>query len=250
MRFHSSVLGCCLICLMGQIYPVPLLCAGFLFVLSYGSNSCDPTPVSWLLVCFVFWVNFSLSYEWKNSCGKLVSSKIFVWFVLWVKFMRSYLCVLGSCLDCFLGQTHAVPLLCPGFLSGWSCGSTSCGPTPVSWGLVWLVFWVNFMLIHCFFLSSFLSSLLSHGSNSCLVCLPGRMHAVLLLCPGFLCGLFFGSKSQGPAPVSWVLFCLVSWVTFMRLYCCVLGFVLLCLMGHLRAVILLCLGFLIVELYR
>ena len=136
MRSHSCVLGSCLVGLVGQLHAVPLLSLQFLAGLSYGSNSCGLTPVSWVLVWFVFRVNF----------------------------MRSRFCVLGSCLVYLMNEIHAVQLLCPGFLSGLFSGSNSCGPTPVSWVLVCFVLGRRFKRSHsCVLVLSGLSS----GSSSC-----------------------------------------------------------------------------------
>ena len=155
-------------------------CARVLSGCFSGSTSCSPTPVSWGLV----------------------------WFVLWVRFMRSHSCVLGSCVACFLDQSHAVPLLCPGFLSGLSCGSNSCGHTPVSWVLVRFVFRYKFMWSCSCVLAS------------CLDCFLEQSYKVPLLSPGFYSGLSSGSTSRGFTAVSWVLVCCVVSVKFMRSYSC------------------------------
>ena len=296
MRSHSSVLGSCLVCLMdrstscsscliclkGQVHAVPLLSSEFLSGLSSGSTSCVPTPVSWVLVWFIFRVKFMRPY----SC---VLGSCLV--VFWVNFMRSRSFVLGSCLVGFLGQLHAVPLLSSEFLSGFSYGSNSCGPTPACWVLVWFVLCIDQLhavpliclmgQIHAALLlcPGFLSGL-SSGSTSCCptpvswvvvwfvlgcclvclmgqlhavpllcaeflsVCLMGQLHAIPLLCPGFFSGLSYGSDSCGPLPVSWVLVCFALGIQFMRSHSCVLGYCLFCLMGQLHAVPLLCPGLL------
>ena len=84
-----------------------------------------------------------------------------------------------------MGQIHAVILLCPGFLSGLSSGSNSCGHASASWALVRIVF-------------------------------LGQIYAVTILCPGFLSGLSSGSTSCGYTAASWVPVCVVLWVNFMR----------------------------------
>ena len=173
MRPHSCVQGPCLVCLKNEIHAAPLLCPGFLFEKFSGLKSCGPPPMSWVLVWLVLWVKFMLFHSCAlGSClvGLVVLWVKFMLFhscslnscfvfllgciravplvcVLWVNFMASHSCVLDSCLVYLLTEIHAVPLLCLGFLSGLSYGwvfvwlvSTSCGPIPVSWVLVWLDF--------------------------------------------------------------------------------------------------------------
>ena len=159
-------------------------------------------------------------------------SWVLVWFVFWLKCIRSFSCVLGSFLVCHAGQIHAVPLLCPGFLSGLSYGSTSCCPASASWILAWFVLGMKFMQPHSCVLVS------------CLVCFRNTIHAVTLLCPGFLSSLSSGSNSCGRTPVSWILVCFVFWVNFMRSRFCFSGSCLVCLMVQLHAFPLLCPGFL------
>ena len=69
MQSHSRVLGACLVCLMGQLHAVPLLCPGFLSGLSFGSHSCV------LGSCLVSLMGGKISY-----CYIRVFS-VFVWFV-------------------------------------------------------------------------------------------------------------------------------------------------------------------------
>ena len=254
MQSHSCVLGSWLVCLVGQLHAFLVLSSGFLSDLSYGSTACVPTPVSWVLVWFVLWVKFMRSHscalgsclvvflgqlhavpllchgflsglsDGSTSCGHTPVTWVLVCFVL---IQDSYSCVVYSCLPCLRNTTHAVTLLCPGMLSGLSYGSTSCGPTPVSWILVCFVFWVNFMQSHSCVL------------GSCLVSLRNTNHAVTLLCPGFLSGLSSGLNSCGPTPVYWVLVCFVLWVNFMRSHSCLLGSCLVDLLAQLHAVSLL-----------
>ena len=182
MRSYLCVLGSCLVCLMGQIHAVILLCPGFLCGLFFGSKSQGPTPVSWVLFWFVFRVNFRRFHCCVlGSCLLCCISKIHA-----VLFL-----LLGSCMVCLLNPVHVVPLLrVPGSCLVCLRGSTSCGPTSVSGVLVWFVFWVKFAKSH------------SCALGSCLFCLMGRLHAVPLLCPGFLSGLSSGSNLRSPTPVS------------------------------------------------
>ena len=141
--------------------------------------------------------------------------------------------------SCVLGQIHGVIFLCPGFLSGLFSGSSLCGPTPVSWVLVWFVLWLKFMRSYFCVLGSCMVCLLIpvHAVpllcvlGSCLVCLRGQLYAVLLLCPGFLSGLSHGSDSRSPTLVSWVLVCSVLGIHFTRSNSCVLDFDLVCLIA-------------------
>ena len=204
MRSHFCVLGSCLACFPGQIHAVILLCPGFLCGLSCGSTSCCPTPVSWLLVWFVLWVNFMRSHSCVlGSCLVGLVGQIHAVPLLSSEFLTSrsptlvrlmgqlhavpllclgFLpdsCVLGFCLVCSMAGNHEVPLLCPGFLSGLSYGSTSCCPASVSWILAWFVLGMKFMQPHSCVL------------GSCLGCFLDQSHAAPLLCPGFLPGLSY-----------------------------------------------------------
>ena len=182
LRFHFCVLDSCLVGLVGQLRAVPLLISGFFSDLSYRSTACVPTPVSWV-GWFVLWIDelpavpilcagFLSVFSVSTSCSPTAVCRVLVWFVSWIKVMLS-----PSCVACFLDQNHAVPLLCPGFLSGLSCGSNSCGSTPMSWVLVRFVFLYKFMWSYSCVLASYLDCFLDHS------------HKVPLLCPGFYSGL-------------------------------------------------------------
>ena len=224
MRFYCRVLGSCLLCFFGKILAVIFLFRGSCII-------CLPVQIHALILLYPMFLSAlsdELSQEY-SSRGPTPVCWVLVWFVFRVKFIRSYSshsCVLASCLVCLMGQLHAVPLLCPGFLSGWSCGSNSCGQTLVTWVLVWFVF-------------------------------LGQLYAVPLLCHGFLSGLSYGSTSCGHTPVSWVLVwfvfrvnfkahtpdifvCFESGIQLTRSHSGVLGCCLVCLMNEIHAVPLLC----------
>ena len=237
MQSHSCVLGSWLVCLVGQLHAFPVLFSGFLSDLSYGSTACAHScdlgscllcfNSRLILLCRIFLSALSQEY---NSRGQTLVSWVFglvclmneihavtllcpgilsgLSSVFGVKFLRSHSCVLGSCLVCLMGQLHAVYCCVLGsclscFLGQNSCGHipvlglsqeyNSRGLTPVFWVLVWFVFGAKFMRSYSCVL------------GSCLVCLLNEIHAVPLLCPGFLAGLSFGSTSCVPSPVVWLL---------------------------------------------
>ena len=161
-RSHYCVLGSFWFVLCGQTHAVTLLCPGFFLVCLMWSDSRGHTNVSWVL---------------------FVSSYV-------VRLTRSQSCVLGSFWFVLCGQTHAVTLLCLGFL---------------------LVSSVRLTRSHSCVLGSFW------------FVLCGQTHAVTLLCPGFFLVCLMWSDSRGHTPVSWVLFGLSYVVRLKRSHYCVLG---------------------------
>ena len=128
-RSHSCVLGSFWFVLCGQTQAVTLLCPGFFLVCLMWSDSRGHTPVSWVLFGLSYVVRLTRSHScepvswvlfgclmWSDSRGHTPVSWVLFGLSYVVRLTRSHSCVLGSFWFVLCGQTHAVTLLCPGFL--------------------------------------------------------------------------------------------------------------------------------------